>query len=156
MSLKTLGSQRELAAVGDGGRLRFGVLGALVIGAPRQPTETLGAEDLPDGGIGKGCSLFFEDPFNVVDGVILFAQGDDELAGGILFGLGLRAGPELAEEVGFVFTEVVAKNAERAWGIGEVFGDERGRKALDEVGAKSLVLALSGGSGFEKEFRFFS
>ena len=149
-------NQGELPAVGDGGRLRLGVLGTLVIGPPGQPTKAFGAQNLPDGGVGKGGPLFFEDPFNVVDGVILFAQGDDELAGGILFGLRLWAGPELTEEVGLVLAKVVAKHAEGARRIAEVFGDQRGSEALDEVSAKGLILALSGGSGFEEEFRFFS
>ena len=149
-------NQGELPAVGDGSRLRLGVLGTLVIGTPGQPTETFGAEDLPDGGVGKGCTLFFEDPFHVGDRVILLAQGNDELAGRILFGSRLGAGPELTEEVGLVLAKVVAKHAEGARRIAEVFGDQWGREALDEVGAQGLVLALSGGSGFEKEFRFWS
>ena len=156
LGVNTPGSQGELPAVGDGGRFRLGVLGTLVVGTPGQPTEAFGAQDLPDGGVGKGGTLFFENPFNVVDRVILFAQGDDELAGGILFGLRLGARSELAEEVGLGLAEVVAKNAEGAWGIAEVFGDQRGREAFDEVGAKGLVLALSGGSGFEEKFCFFS
>src|SRR5437870_1799827 len=107
-------AQRELAAARDGGGSSAGLLRALTVGATRQPAEALGAKNLPDGRIGKGRALFLKDPFNFVDRVLLFAQRDQEPARGVLFGLGLRAGSQFAEEFGLVLAELVAENAERS------------------------------------------
>jgi hypothetical protein len=78
--------------------------------------------------------------FDVIDGEILLAHRQDEFADGVLLGLGMRATLELTEEVGL-----------GAWGVAKAAGDLSRGKALDEVGAESLVLALSGRGGDEEE-----
>jgi len=45
----------------------------------------------------------------------------------------------------------MAQDAEGAGGIAKAAGDVSRGKTFDEVGSEGLVLALSGGSGFEEE-----
>jgi hypothetical protein len=63
---------------------------------------------------------------------------------------------ELAKPVGFLPSEVMAQDAEGTRGIAETLGCFLGRNSLDEIGAQSFVLTLSGGSGFQKESLFVS
>ena len=84
--------------------------------------------------------------------MVLFAQGDDERAGGILLGLGAGPGPGGEEEGGLgVMAEVVAKDAEGGRGVAESAGDLVRGAVIDEVGPEGLVLALPGQGGFEEE-----
>jgi len=73
------------------------------------------------------------------------------LTDGALFGLGAWTGLEIAEEVRLETAEVVAKDAKRPGSVAETLSDILGGGAVDKEGAKSFVLSLGGGSGFEKE-----
>ncbi len=46
---------------------------------------------------------------------------------------------------------MVTEDAKGAGGIAESLRDQRGREPLDEVGSKSLVLAVGGGGGLEEK-----
>jgi hypothetical protein len=87
-----------------------------------------------------------------VDGVVLFAQSDDQSAGGRLFGLGARAGAGGQEKgwLGMV-AEGVAQDPEGAWGVAEGASDVLGGAALDEKGAEGLILAVFRDSRFKEE-----
>jgi hypothetical protein len=63
----------------------------------------------------------------------------------------MRAVLELTEEVGLGAAEMMTQNAKRAWGVAKALGNVSRGTPFDEVGAEGLVLALSGGGGFEEE-----
>ena len=108
-------------------------------------------QDLPDGGGTQGSLLGFQGAFDVIDGEVLLAHPQDQLADGVFFGLGVRAVLEFTEEVGLGAAEVMTQDAKRAWGVAKTPGDVSRGDAFNEVGAEGLVLALGGGSGFEEE-----
>jgi hypothetical protein len=83
--------------------------------------------------------------------MVLFAQGDDEGAGGVGFGLGLGSGPAWAKEVERPVAELAAEDAEGSWGVAKEVGDLLGRKVLDKIGAQGFVLPLGGRLGLEEE-----
>jgi hypothetical protein len=56
---------------------------------------------------------------------------------------GAWAGGEEEGKLGIV-REVIAEDAEGAWGVAEGAGDLLGRAGLEEIGAKGFVLALFG------------
>jgi len=86
--------------------------------------------------------------------MILFAQGDDEGAGGVGFGLRLGAGPAWAKEVARLVTELAAEDAEGSGSVAKEAGDLLGGKVLDKIGAQGFVLPLGGRAGFEEEAGF--
>jgi hypothetical protein len=49
---------------------------------------------------------------------------------------------------------MMAQDAKRASSVAKAAGDVSRGKTFDEVGPEGLVLALSGGSGFEEEAGF--
>jgi hypothetical protein len=51
-----------------------------------------------------------------------------------------------------IVAELMAKDAEGAWGVTKTAGDVAGWLIVDEEGAESLVLALHGELGGEEEF----
>ncbi len=84
--------------------------------------------------------------------MVLFAQSDDQGAGGGFFGLVARAGAGGEEESRLrVVAEAVAQDAEGAWGIAESVSDLVGGAALDEIGAQGFILAVLGQGGFKEE-----
>jgi hypothetical protein len=95
--------------------------------------------------------LGLQGAFDVIDGEVLLAHPQDQLADGVFLGLGMRAALELAEEFGFATAEMMTQDAKRALGVAKAAGDVRRGGAFDKVGAEGVVLALGGGSGFEKE-----
>ena len=123
----------------------FGIL------APGQAGEAFLVQDLPDGGGAQGSLLGFENAFDVIDGEVLFAHAEDQLAGRVFLGLGMRAVLQLTEEVGLGAAEMMTQNAKRAWGVAKAQGDVGREDAFDEVGTEGLVLALGWGSGIEEE-----
>ena len=108
-------------------------------------------QNLPDGGDTEGSAVVFQGSLDVIDGKILLAHGEDELADGVLLGLAAGTGFEVAEEIGLGAAEVVAENAEGAVSIAELLGGLLRRDTVDEKGAESLVLAVGGGGGLEEE-----
>jgi hypothetical protein len=108
-------------------------------------------QDLPDGGGTQGSLLGFQGTFDVIDGEVLLAHSQDQLADGVFLGLGMRAVLEFTEEVGLGAAEVMTEDAKGAWSVAKAPGDVSRGDVFHEVGAEGLVLALGGGSGFEEE-----
>jgi len=95
--------------------------------------------------------LGFEDAFDVIDRMILFAQGDNQRASRVGLGLVLRAGLALAEEIKMLAAELATEDPEGAWAITEAMGHFVRREPLHKEGAESFVLAVGGRLGFEEE-----
>lgn len=95
--------------------------------------------------------MVLERALDVIDGEILLAHRQNEVADGALLGLGTGAGFEVLEKCGFRAAEVVTENAEGAWGVTEALGHLLGGGAFQEVGAKGLILTMGGGSGLQEE-----
>jgi hypothetical protein len=130
--------------------------GTFFILTPRQAGKAFIMQDLPDGGGTQGSLLVLEGTLDVVDGEVLLAHLQDQLADGVFLGLGMGAMLEFPEEVGLGATETMAQDAKRAWSVAKASGDVSRGKTFDEVGPEGLVLALGGRSGFEEEERFWS
>src|ERR1035437_7596598 len=136
--------QRELAAIcHSGGGWAVGI-GTVLVFAPGQTSKALIVQNLPDGSATEGCVVVLEGALDVIDGEILFAHRQNEVADGALLGLGARAGFEVLEKGGF-------GTAEGAWGVTEALGNLLGGGAFQEVGAKGLILTVGGGSGLQEE-----
>ena len=84
--------------------------------------------------------------------MVLFAQGEDERAGGGLFGLEAGAGMGGLEKGWLrVVAEVVTEDAESPWRVAKGLGDGLGRMSFDIKSAEGLVLTLFGQGRFEEE-----
>jgi hypothetical protein len=96
--------------------------------------------------------FFGQGPADVIDGEILFAQGDDLLAPGIAAGiLSWRpAGRKEKVPVG-ILAKLVTKDTETARGVAKLERGPRGRETLDEEGSEGLVLAVDRVFGFQEE-----
>jgi len=117
----------------------------LLVGPAGQPREALRAQHLLDGGDaqspGAGAVEFIAD---VVDGEVALAQRDHAGPHRVLARLGLRPVGTRVEEVAVhLVSEAPAKDAEGPGLVAEPNGDLGGRRALGEVGAQRLVLALA-------------
>ena len=109
LSREAARGHRELAVIGDSsgsGMERRGPFGIL---APGQAGEAFFVQDLPDGGGTQGSLFGFQDALNVIDGEVLFAHAEDQLAGRVFLGLGMRAMLEFTEEVGLGAAEMVTQ-----------------------------------------------
>ena len=93
----------------------------------------------------------FEGAFDVIDRMILFAQGDNQRASGVGPGLALGTGLARAEEIEVLTAKLAAQDTEGPWGITESTGHFLGREPLDKEGAQGFVLAVGGRLGFEEE-----
>ena len=119
-----LRAQVELPDIGDVGRGRPRAGWALVVGPARQPSESFVLEDLCDGDRAEGMSLVGQVTADVVDGEVLFAQGDDAVADGIGLGCGLGPLGRCEEEVASgILAELVDEDAEAARGVTEAASD---------------------------------
>src|SRR5215468_4695766 len=78
-------------------------------------------QNLPDGGDTEGSAVVFQGSLDVIDGKILLAHGQDELADGVFLGLAAGTGFEVAEEIRLGAAEVVAENTKGAVRIAESF-----------------------------------
>ncbi len=145
-------SQGELAHVGDCLESGARTLRPFFIQAPRQRGKAFGLENLAHGGGTQEQLLSFEQLADFIHRVVLFAQLNDERAGGGFFGLGAWSGSGGEEESGMrVVGEAMAKDPEGAGGIAEVAGDLLGRAAVEEESAQGFVLAVFGKARFEEE-----
>ena len=79
-------------------------------------------------------------------------QRDDPIAEGIGFGRSLWSFGRAEEEVtSGILAKLVDQDAEAPWGIAEAAGGLFTGQSLDEIGAKGLVLTMSGVGGFEED-----
>ena len=144
--------EREGPDVGHGFHGRMRPRRSLLLASSRQAGETLLAENLLDGGGAQGLALLLEKLADLIGGMILFSQGDDQVPGRGLLGLRLGTVPRVEEEGGVgIATELVAEDAEGAGSITEVGGDVGGGFVLDDIGAQGFVLALFRMEGRKEE-----
>ena len=89
--------------------------------------------------------------------MILFAQPYDEISSGRLLGLRAGSGACGHKEDGFgIAAKVMAQDLKRSNRVIKVVGHLGGGASLDEIGSQSLVHALFGGGGFQKEAAAFA
>src|SRR5207249_7303929 len=101
---------------------------------------------------GERAALVLEFLADFVDGVVLLAQGDDEIAGGGFLGLDPRTGAGGGEEDGIGITpEVMAHDLEGTRCVAELASDLGGSTSLEEIGPQGLVLTLLGRAGLAEE-----
>ena len=89
-----------------------------------------------------------------MDGQIPFAHGHRQVAGAVAGGRRVGSAPGLAEEGGAfvrVMPELMAQNAEEAWGVAEALGDLDRRLLAGEEGAEGFQLPLEGKFRGEEE-----
>jgi len=95
---------------------------------------------------------------DVINGQVLFPQGDGQLTDAVAHGRLMRSGLGVLEESGAflgVVTELVAEDAQGVGGITEVGCDLRAGPFVHEEGAQGFVLAVEGGFGSEEELGLF-
>jgi hypothetical protein len=87
-----------------------------------------------------------------IDGMVLFAQLNDEVTSGRFLGLGLGAVTRSHEEdrLGLP-TEMVAEDVKGVKRVAEGAGDLFGWTPLDQKSAEGLVLAMFGQARLEEE-----
>lgn len=125
---------------------------AFLVATAGQWGEPFGFENLAHGRGAEGNLPFLEDLADVVDGVILLAEGDDQIPSSGFFGLRARASARSEEEVALgVVAELVTEDSESSRGVAEAAGGLAGGEVIDKKGAESLVLALLGVSRTEEE-----
>jgi hypothetical protein len=112
--------------------------------------KALLAQDLPDGRVAQRAALGFEDPLDVIDRVILLAQGDDERPGGVGFGLELGTGPAWTEKLKGGMAKLAAENPKSPRRVAEAAGDLLRGEFLDKIGAQRFILALGSRLGLQK------
>ena len=89
---------------------------------------------------------------DVVDGEVLFAQGDDTVAEGIGLGCGMGPLGRFEEEVASrVLAELVDEDSEGPRRVTEAASDLGSGNPFNEEGAEGLVLAVGGFGGFEED-----
>jgi hypothetical protein len=150
------GFEAEKSNIGALCRIRLKVCEPLIILPSWQSGKAFLLKDEADGGDAEALSLFSEESADIVNGEVLFAQGDHLLTMRVLLGslLGsfLWGKKERAVEV---LAKFGAEDAKAPWSVAEAFGRFLGRDSLNEVGSEGLVLAVSGVFG-EEESPLFS
>ena len=145
-------AQVELPDIGDIGRGWSRSGWTFVIGPAWQPCESLALEDLRDGDRTERVALVGQVSADVIDGEVLLAQRDDAITKGVGFGCDLRPLGRGQEEIpSGTLAKLVDEDAEASWGVTEAASGLGTGNAIDEKGAKCLVLAVRGVGGFEED-----
>jgi len=121
------------------------------VSAAGQPSKPLFFENQGNGNRAYPLPTLLQDPADIIDGEILFTQGNDLLAKGLGFPRSL--GPFLrGKEEGAIgmLAKLRGEDAKASRGIPEATGDFGRSKTLDEIGPEGFVLPVSGISGLEK------
>jgi hypothetical protein len=136
--------EKEPAEVGaKGPRAKVQSIDVGLIGASRQPCESFLLQDGRDGDGTEGLSCMCQLLVDVVDGKVLFPEGNDLLAQRIGLSGGTWTLLRVKEEHAFrVEPELVAEHTETAGSVAEPAGSFSGPGVLDEVGSKSFVLSV--------------
>jgi hypothetical protein len=112
--------QVELTNIGQIGRDGAGSVGSLVVAAARQLGETLFLQDRGDGRRTECLAITAESAADVVDGEVLFAEGDDLLPQPFLLPPGPAVARGRAEEVAVgAGAELIDEDAETSWRVAE-------------------------------------
>src|SRR5207253_3520531 len=119
---------------------------------PRQRSKPFGFEDFPHSGRTQWGVAILKNLADLINGVVLLAQLDDQVAGRRLLVLGLRAVPRREQKGGVGFSaKVVTEDVEGIEGVAEGAGNVLGETALDQVSAQGLVLTVLRQTGLEEE-----
>ena len=149
---KLSGFHRKGTHIRHGFNGRARPLWTLFIQSSWQRGKSLRLEQFPDGGRAERDFLLLEGQADVVNRMVLFAQGDDLGKSGRLFGLSPRTGSGGGEVIGIgLAQEGVTEDPESAGGVAEGSGDFLRGTALDVECAERFVLALLWELGFEEE-----
>jgi hypothetical protein len=125
---------------------------SFLVSSSGQPGKAFVFENQRDGNGADPLPALFQDPADIINGVILLSQRDDLVPEAVSLRRGLR--PLLrGKEKGaiWILAELMGENTEASRGIPEATGDLSRREILDEVGPEGFILAVSGIRGFEKE-----
>src|ERR1022692_1680821 len=136
LSCEAARGKRKLAAIGDGSGCGKERCRPFFILAPRQAGKACFVQDLPDSGGTQGSLLGLEGAFDVVDGEVLLAHPQNQLADGVFLGLAVGAMLEFTEEVGLGATEMMAQDAKRAWSVAKAAGVSVAAKKGTKMAAK--------------------
>src|SRR5207302_8644473 len=129
-----------------------GLLGPFFIQPPRQRSEPFGFENFAHAGRTQWALAILESLADLINGIVLLAQLNDQVARCGLFGLGLRAVLRREKKGGMGFSaKMVTEDVEGIEGVAEGAGHLFGGTALDQVSAQSLVLAVFRQAGFQEE-----
>src|SRR5947207_14558194 len=119
---------------------------------PRQWSKPFGFEDFPHSGRTQWALAILKNLTDLINGVVLLTQLDDQVASRGLLGLGLRAVPRREKTGGMSLSaKMVTKDVEGVEGVAEGAGDVFGETALDQISAHGLVLAVFRQAGFQEE-----
>ncbi len=152
LGLERARAQIELPDIGDIGRGGPRAGWAFVVGPARQACESFVLEDPGDGDLAERASLVGQIAADVVDGEVLFTEGDDAVAEGIGLGCGLGSLGRSEEEVPWgTLAELVDEDAEAPRGVTEAASGLGTGEPLDEESAEGLVLPVGGVGGFEED-----
>ncbi len=146
--------QVELPDISDLGCRRSCAGWAFIVGPTRQASESFGLEDLSDCDGAERLPLVSQATADVIDGEVLFSEGDDEFAEGIGLRCRLRSLGRGQEEgaVG-ILAELMDQDAKAAGGVTEAAGNFGAGNVVHEEGAQGLVLAMGGVGGLEEDLR---
>src|ERR1017187_7533473 len=136
LSREAARGKRKLAAIGDGSGRGKKRRRPFFILTPRQAGKAFIVQDLPDSGGTQGSLLGLEGAFDVVDGEVLLAHPQNQLADGVFLGLAVGAMLEFTEEVGLGATEMMAQDAKRAWSVAKAAGVSVAAKKGTKMAAK--------------------
>ena len=121
---------------------------SLVVGTPGQPGETFGLQQRRHRHRTQATPFLLQRAADVIDGEVLFPQGNDLLAYGVALGGRLWPfGWRKKELAVWVLTEAMHQDAKATWGIAETGSRFGRREPFDEVGPQGLVLPMGGVGG---------
>jgi hypothetical protein len=117
-----------------------------------QPGKPLFLKNQRDGNGAYLLPALFQDPADIVNGVILLSQRNDLVPQTVSFRRGLRPLLRGKEEGAiWMLAELVSQDTKASWGIPEAASNFDRRQIIDEVGPEGFILSVSGIFGFEKE-----
>jgi hypothetical protein len=134
--------------------VRAGPVRPFIVRPSGKPEESFLAQDFPDS---RNAEPIRPRPFefvpNVVNRVVLLAQGDDLISDRVLVRLRLRSPRHGPEEVPIDLTvpEPVAEDAKRAGLVAKGAGRLGAAEALDVKSPQGLVLTVAGVTGFQEK-----
>jgi len=149
--------QGELPHIGNRFSGRARVIRPFFIQTPRQRRKALGSEQLANGRGTQGAIALLQSLANLVHRIVLFAQADDQVAGGRFLGLRLRSSARGDKKDRIqVPAEVMAEHVKGIEGVAEGACDLFGRPTLHKISPQGLVLALFGIIGLGEEAAAFA
>jgi hypothetical protein len=143
--------QVEPAHVGHVGHDGTGLMGPLVVAAPRQLGEALFLQDHGDRRRAERLAVAGEGAADIMDGEVLLAQRDDLIPQSLLLAgwSALACGREEEVALGLI-AELMNEDPETPRRVSEPRGRFSGRKTVDEEGPQGLVVSVGGIGWFQE------